>query len=662
MRVSSPTRKARGGTWSETAAHNVGRRYGGSFVIAYLAHNDLSGGFCKLPDFAWNDWGVAQVERVWDLMDILLLRSAKTGVDPSFKTYVTLALLLQSDTDKSRRIVWNLSQNVDRNVGTGKLGTCPCLTPSMIPYITNRGGPMVGIEALSMQGLPVDELLLTRENEDQLADLAGNAMSTTVVGACIMAALIVGRKLLKAGNDTVAYEERNTNIELIDEIGDDDVNQLDLDNLKLGSSTTQGISGEDQLVKKPLNLTAAEEGSLPDLLQDAQRSSRLCQCEGRKDMTDRVLNRCSDCGSSSCVRCGGRPEHNYAPIDLAKERRLHPSDFARTLKSVLPMALQLTNITEDLLSSLREENHTDISDRHWKGWSEAVLRVADQELRFVEPKRQEIWVATYQSAVARLELSLHPQRPEWHLFAKAKDDEPANSDIRRLLEAPVGRLVCDGGLFRGTWQFAPPHPTTISLTVEGSELVPSWEAKLGLQAKEFAEKMVYSQLEINVTDGVEQLDRDISGTYMLLDKCGTANAALHKRQPSAGEEDLPPIFMLLDPSRCGSPSEDGFVFSISIRRYEYGETRPIIASLEPKWRQSSVDGKQTVKCNIPYQWADSATVRLTVSVCFGRARGASAHDEIGCARPRGILLGPRQHTQREGDGRLLQQSERDSRL
>ena len=56
---------------------------------------------------------------------------------------------------------------------------------------------MVGLEALSMQGLPVDELLLTRENEDQLADLAGNAMSTTVVGACMLAALVVGRKLLR---------------------------------------------------------------------------------------------------------------------------------------------------------------------------------------------------------------------------------------------------------------------------------------------------------------------------------------------------------------------------------------------------------------------------------------------------------------------------------
>lgn len=46
----------------------------------------IPGGFCKLPDFAWNDWGVGQVERVWDLMDISLLRSAIKGTDPNYKT------------------------------------------------------------------------------------------------------------------------------------------------------------------------------------------------------------------------------------------------------------------------------------------------------------------------------------------------------------------------------------------------------------------------------------------------------------------------------------------------------------------------------------------------------------------------------------------------
>jgi hypothetical protein len=53
-----------------------------------------------------------------------------------------------------------------------------------------------------MQGLPIDELLLTRESEDNLRDLAGNAMSSTVVGACIISALIVGTNQLEPSTDT----------------------------------------------------------------------------------------------------------------------------------------------------------------------------------------------------------------------------------------------------------------------------------------------------------------------------------------------------------------------------------------------------------------------------------------------------------------------------
>lgn len=43
-------------------------------------------GVCTVPDFAWQEWFVKQVERVMDLTDISILRSAKKGVDPSFKT------------------------------------------------------------------------------------------------------------------------------------------------------------------------------------------------------------------------------------------------------------------------------------------------------------------------------------------------------------------------------------------------------------------------------------------------------------------------------------------------------------------------------------------------------------------------------------------------
>ncbi|EKM50640.1 uncharacterized protein PHACADRAFT_213538 [Phanerochaete carnosa HHB-10118-sp] len=556
------------------------------------------GGYCKLPDFAWNDWGVGQVERVWDLMDISLMRSAQSGVDASYKT-----------------VVWNLSQNVDRTIGSSKMGICPCLTPTMIPYITNRGGPMVGLEALSMQGLPVDELLLTRESEDQLADLAGNAMSTTVVGACMLVALVTGKQLLRAGDDKKTYEEKYSSGKVKQEDGDEDDDVVDVvmmtDKLGIAESLEKHISGEDQLVEKPLDLAATSRQPLSELLINAQKSARLCECEGRKDMTDRTLSRCKDCGSTSCSKCGGRPEHNPEVIDVVKNQRLSPSLFARELKSSLPMALILSEITQELLDDLKKRTDVDVSAKVWEGWSEAVLRAAKEELRFAEPKRQDIWIVAYQSNFATLELSLHPQQPEWRFFAKPADDEPANSKMRTLLEAPVGRLRCTTGLFDGRWEFALPAQRKLTLTIEGSEPVPAWEARLGLQGKAFRDKTVHSRLEIAVRDAdMDKLDRDISGTYVLLDKCGTANGALHRRDTKPGDGDVPPLFMMFDPLRCGDPKEDVFVFSISKRRLEYGEHRPLICRLTPRWRQSSVVGPQEVEAMAPCQWIESSETRL----------------------------------------------------
>ncbi|KAF8892236.1 hypothetical protein BD779DRAFT_1511770 [Infundibulicybe gibba] len=537
------------------------------------------GGYCKLPDFAWGDWGVGQVERVWDLMDISLLRSATKGVDPSYKTQV-----------------WNLSQNVDRTIGSNKVGICPCLTPSMIPYITNRGGPMVGLEALSMQGLPVDKLLLTRESEDQLADLAGNAMSTTVVGACILAALVTGRKLLKAGDDKQSYEMKQ---------GDapdqemDDVMDIDPPS-KVSQAMTSNIVGEDQLIYNPLDLSFTQSHSFADLLRAAEQSARLCQCEGRMDMTTRELFRCVDCGTSSCKKCG------------AEARSL---SFSKQLKSILPMCISFSNITQALLDDVKSKSKVSIAEPRWSAWSKAVLRASSSELRFVETKRQEIWSAVYRSPAGSLELLLHPQQPEWRFYAKPDAGEPANAEIRRVLESPVGRFICSKGLLDGHWDFALPHVTSVSIWVQGvGELVPSWEARLGLTGDEFKNKLVHPEIKIKVPDDrVSEFDRDVSGNYILLDKCGTANGALHKKQPSGKESGFAPLFMFLDPHRTND-AEDCFVFSISKRRYEYGETRPIICKLDPKWRQSSTDEDQQVACYLPFVWARNDSVSLKASI------------------------------------------------
>jgi hypothetical protein len=485
----------------------------------------------------------------------------------------------------------------------------------MIPYITNRGGPMVGLEALSMQGLPVDQLLLTRETEDQLADLAGNAMSTTVVGACILAALVVGRKLLKAGDDSESYEAKDGQVPQDEQEMKDamDVDEPSRNAIKLEDR----IVGEDKLIQKSLDLSIRSERSMSDLLVDADKSARLCECEGRADITNRELLLCQDCGTSSCKKCGGRPEHNPVPIDVVSNPRLSPTVFAKELKSTLPMCISLSNITQQLLDDLKEKASIAIPEELWQAWSSAVLRAAKFELRFVEPKRQEIWTAAYQSPVASLDLLLHPKQPEWRLYAKPEESEPANSDIRELLEFPVGRFTCVDGLLSGRWEFALPHSEEIPIQTQGiGKLVPSWEARLGLIGEDFKDSTVYSQVKITIPDKeISKLDRDISGVYTLLDKCGTANGALHRKEPTETEKALPPLFMLLDPHRC-KDSEDAFVFSISKRRYEYGESRPIVCRLDSKWRQSSDADVKATTAHLPCTWILAETVQLNVRLLF----------------------------------------------
>jgi hypothetical protein len=48
------------------------------------------GGGCKPTDHMWTDWATVLVERVWDLLDITVLRKAKRGLDASYKTFVVM--------------------------------------------------------------------------------------------------------------------------------------------------------------------------------------------------------------------------------------------------------------------------------------------------------------------------------------------------------------------------------------------------------------------------------------------------------------------------------------------------------------------------------------------------------------------------------------------
>lgn len=291
------------------------------------------GPVCKVIDGGWNDWANAQTERVVDLMDINTLRQVKDGVDVLYKT-----------------LIWNLSQNVDRMTGSGKFGLTPCLTPNMIAYVTNRGGPLIGREALSLQGIPLSGLLLTKESEDQLADLAGNAMSTTVVASAMLAALIL----------TVPRIEKS--------LDSTDVKMEEVSQVK----PEDRVTGHEDLSSRPLDLSKTC-AIMPHFFDRATSSARLCACEGRSGTAAARIQSCQTCGYTSCQTCGGRPRHNY---QLRDTERLSPGTFERELKEIL---LKLSSKQYPMLSFISSRSNGKrfgwlLLTRRERNWNYAWIR------------------------------------------------------------------------------------------------------------------------------------------------------------------------------------------------------------------------------------------------------------------------------------------------
>lgn len=538
-------------------------------------------GVCKGLDWTWNDWLSTQTERVLDLLEISTLRMAKDGVDSGFKA-----------------CIWNVSQNVDRQTGSGRTALAPCLTPNMIPWVTSRGGPVTGREALALQGIPVRDLLLTSESEDQLADLAGNAMTTTVVGASMLAALRVALNRLTPGQDAEA-----------------DAAQDEEDQAEADAEVSSRVVGEKALEKNDLDLAKVDTANLRDMLDLAERSCRHCQCEGRTG-TAGLIAECEACGYRACRSCGGRPDHQYRPC---KNVRLEPTEFEKRFKELLPMRVQVAGLDDQSLSSLRQVAASmgkgRVEDRDWTLWSKAVIRgVHDAEFRFRYLKRGFTWTAVYEAPHATLDLVLEKNTPEWRLTIKSPVDEPVNSRLRSLLLHPIARLRFDvdgHDVLCGPWEICVPSSQSFQVEIKGQgELVPSWHATLGLGGQ-FEKTTRWSKLEVTLPDEAAQaLDRDLSGTYTLLPKCGQAMSSLHNQEVSAGDDGLAPLFLFLDPSRYGESDDDSYVFSTSTERLDFGTERAVIATLSPKWRESS-KAHQTVRLDVRGGWVTCKSAHLT---------------------------------------------------
>ncbi|KAK4703476.1 hypothetical protein P7C70_g2742, partial [Phenoliferia sp. Uapishka_3] len=546
----------------------------------------------------WPAWTAVQTERVTDLIDISGLRQAQKNVDILFKS-----------------AIWNLSQNVDRTTSSPVYGITPvgeapyvqsstsklipcrqCLTPNMIPFLTSRGGPLIGEEALSLQGIPIEKLLLTRESEDQLADLAGNAMSSTVVGSAILAALEVAGHTLEL-------------IEQPDVVMEDSAAEKAAAEAATIVAVEKRIQGEERLTQHAVNLSSVEALD-PSMLARADQSSRKCECEGRRRIATAAIYTCVACGHSACEECKGRPEHDFVK---SMGERLHPDAFESEVKRALPMRFKLEGFE---LESLKEKiaaleaDQVPVNTSIKKSFLDAIPAALDShEFHFRSLTRRERWVATFGNAYATLKLTLDPKGSSWTLYIKADTKLPANDPFRVFLHEPVARLFLKKdatSIIDGAWDVRTSlkkvEKTSVTIEHVGDE-VPSWRADLGLPP--FEKETRASKLKVVASpEAVKLLDRQIDGEYHLERKCGAPNNSLYRRTPIDPDEE--PLYLFLDPSRSGEAELDCFVFANSCDRLDYGSYRSPIACLPAKWWPVTrkEKGPQTLALIINSAWSN----------------------------------------------------------
>ncbi|KXT14985.1 hypothetical protein AC579_7740 [Pseudocercospora musae] len=517
--------------WSRCEITQMEYRHKKKLGVARPLTNWTESGSILPPDHSFVPWLRMRVERELDTLDVAMLRKAMPeggGYDALYKSRV-----------------WDISQNVYRDEDKIAFGIIGCLTPTGRFFISDACRPLDARETLILQGIPLSKISFTTETPAEIQDLAGNAMSSTLIGTSIIAALMAGTKSLQTQGNT----HQPTHTQARD-----------------ASHRVEPMHG----CSKSANQTLTDVIDMSELIRRGEQSLRRCDCEGSAGVAEKLIQRCKDCGHTTCISCGGNPKHNFVPAPLLSQGRSSPASFERYVRDVLPLQLAFSDIR--LPAELP------------KHYLEAVSNALNARFRIRQVRRTHCWTIVYDAEpYGRLELVIEGGQSEWRLYALPDKKLPGNDKLRTLLEQPILRGNTSHS-FQGTdWQFRVPQPRqTVPMTVHGSgRQIASWRARLGLPA--FQRHTMWERLSIN--GGSAAVGCSLDGVYSYLPHCGTACEGLYMNADGS-------VYLFLDPQRIGDASEDCYVFSRNKTRLEYDETRPVFARVAPGWVPWSSHGDQ----------------------------------------------------------------------
>lgn len=506
------------------------------------------------PDFSDIQAISEQPDRVKDFLDIAHLRKLDIGgrdepIDSRFKERY-----------------WDITQNIDIAHDVNPSGIIPCITASCAFVVPHLGRFLTGTELLMLQGIPLDLISFTTETANDLTDLAGNAMSAPVVGAAMLSALIAGHSssILKP------------------EIGEPTYGN------KARVMPPVSFTRNNSVVTKAPN--HEKPSNVGEILALAVKTARHCACEGHHKITPKAIQACRDCGHTSCVSCGGNPEHDYNTDQVLTKARLQPSRFIDKVDESIPLRMKLSQVS--IPNTLPFSSKLDKQEAEM--YLKLVKSIVSETYCFKECRRSTHWTVVYvaESSGSQLELLLNQGSPQWRLFGRPPQDLPGNSVIRQLFDQPIAKAEVETSFFDLTWQIRTPLPSRhLATAIATGPSVPT------LWGRYFRGRENHTQPSQITLECPKSLSADVGGVYRLLPRCGTSMDSLYQRSGPGN-----PLYLFHDPFSAGPPKFDPFVFSCDKERVDQGSVRLVEACMDPTWRPWNMGESQETLSILEYDW------------------------------------------------------------
>ncbi|KAH9906719.1 hypothetical protein F4778DRAFT_593225 [Xylariomycetidae sp. FL2044] len=567
------------------------------------------------------EWGSRGDKPSLDTLDKLNLAYLNDRANDCIDIHFLRTLLGPLSCD-ARYKAWvvDLSQNIDRSP-LGPVGIAQCVTPRGQPFMFDQGRIVSGFEALALQGMPLEMLDLSRETQDQLRDLAGNAMTTTVVGAaqlalfCALQEVFEVRTLFRKANPS----QGNTTEKI-----------LLPDSPDLEAEKGHGTSVYERL------------HDVDKLWDVVSKCCRYCFCNRAARYSTEDYRKCVICGVIRCKWCARNPPHEFTHFDGPTEP-----------VSLDQVAAEVMRFFPTAIEKLNPFSKTAYPDRQWTlaGSSNVIKALESTVFYYTEVQTTEVITICYAGISEdrdaafslRVVLTGRDRTIMWYLHMDpcSKVGAAAYNELRERLGCPYNGKYRDTSCNK---RLRLEGADTFNFTLDDSE-------KIRASQRPFARLVMDAECKYGALDVLPRLDSwelwsykylffrinlrrqamsQTDTTLMSYKICCVSSPEELARLPDTVRENLDLVapgeyvekpgceaaenslshceekstFFFKDPLRTTEPHADFYVISKDCRKLENQEFREILVAFKPDFNPKKLTqgGEQACEGRVHGYW------------------------------------------------------------